>query len=123
MSKLPTELVGCYQEWLEIARFEHQMIRERDWAKLNSKDAKKEKIIRRIEDLEPQFPEKSEDLLSLIHQLVDLEQLNQSLIQERSKEIKIQLNDIGRRTRLLNKFRGKYQDSADSSGQRSSQKA
>jgi hypothetical protein len=37
-----------------------------------------------------------------------LEQLNQSLIQERMGEVKGQMKDIGRRTRVVQQLRDKY---------------
>lgn len=127
MSKSSDELFAWYQQWLTLALTEQQVITERKWDALHSLSEKKQKIMDAVCDIESKNPswkeEGSSALHLLIHKLADLEQLNQTLVQERHGEIKIQIDDINRRIRVVRQLHYKYQNRDRGLGQYVSQKA
>ena len=110
---MPDPLYALYQQWLEYAMFENRVIKEGKWADLNTYTQLKQELmesIRKLEAANPSLSEKiSSDLRLLIHQLLDLEELNHSLVQERMKEMRLKQDDIHRRSHVLNQIRKHYQ--------------
>ncbi len=106
------DLLLKYKAWFEITLFEHHVIKEGRWKELNAYETKKNTILREIEAMESSLPsgEPSEDLRLLVHQLTDLEQLNQTLIQERMKETRSQISDVQRRQRTVRSLRKRYEE-------------
>jgi len=110
--KTNNELFAKYQAWFEITLFEHHAIKERRWKDLNLHEAQKQAIVGEVQKLESNLSAKetAEDLRLIIHQLADLEQLNQTLLQERMKETRMQLSDVQRRQLRLQQLRLRYTD-------------
>jgi len=105
-------LLSTYQEWLEIVRAEQKIIREERWAELNAFTARKNELIRAIQEIESDeaWREKlfTEEIRILVHQLRDMEQLNHTLISQRMEEVKMKLEDVARRKQVLQMLRTRY---------------
>jgi len=113
-------LLARYQEWFEIARSEHEVIKEQRWHELNTCTLKKQEIMKAITETEaenaPARTASSEAVRMIIHQLADLEQLNHLLLNERMAEVKTRMDDIARRKQTIRQLRKRYQDSGPGSG-------
>ncbi len=109
------QLLAQYQEWLKIVRNEQIIIQDRKWSDLNQFVEKKQAIIGIIQKVELENPEwksgQSEDLRVLIHQVADLEQLNHSILKERSAELKGMIEDVVRQGQMVRQLQNRYQDS------------
>jgi hypothetical protein len=107
-------LLALYRKWMEFATFEHRIIRERKWKELNVHTEAKMKLMEATEKIEAREPlargPQADELRLLIHQLADLEQLNETLLQERMSEVKVQLGDIRRNVRKVQQIRNRYED-------------
>ena len=71
-------LLPIYEEWLEVARIENQIIREYRFERLANYGDRKLKLMESVIGFEEQLgaqPSYSEPLRLLIHQVADLEQL------------------------------------------------
>jgi len=114
-----------YREWFEIVLYEHRVIKEEKWLELPKHVKRKEEIIRELQELEQLHPEwkkiKSEALNLLIHQLSDMEQLNNNLLQERRKELKIKVDDINKRKNNVRQLRSRYIEKPNQPGKKVSQ--
>jgi hypothetical protein len=112
---MPTsdQLLLEYQKWFQIVSSEHKIIEERKWSELNQFDAQKQGLLEKIQKIEAQDPQwkqsESDALRVLIHQVADLEQLNASLIQERTSELQGTILDIGKRSSLVRQIQERYE--------------
>jgi hypothetical protein len=101
-----------YREWFEIVLYEHKAIRDENWTELTRHVKQKEEIMKSLQDLETIHPawkkQKSEALNLLIHQLSDMEQLNHNLVEEKSKHLKVKVDDIHKRLNTVRQLRDRY---------------
>jgi hypothetical protein len=106
------QLTDHYQDWLEVARAENQIIREMKFEKLADHAEKKETLMATISEAEKMLSsnhtEHPPELKMLIHQVSDMERLNLDLLQERMKELNIQKADLERRKQAAKQLRSKY---------------
>jgi hypothetical protein len=106
------QLTNHYQDWLEVARAENQIIREMKFEKLADHAEKKELLMATISEAEKTLSsshaEHPAELRMLIHQVSDMEGLNLDLLQERMKELNIQKTDLERRKQAAKQLRSKY---------------
>ncbi|MDD2707140.1 MAG: flagellar protein FliT [Verrucomicrobiae bacterium] len=107
----PESLEACYQRWLEIARLEQQAIRARKWKELNRYGKEKQELMSTVQEFEKQAEGKPRprEIHLLIHQIMDLEKLNNTLAQGQMSEVQSQLGDLHQRRQINQHLQKRYQ--------------